>query len=253
MGIFSSFFSPSVVPIIEELKKSVVPEHIAIIMDGNGRWAAKRKMPRSVGHKAGVEALRDVVEACLELGVKFLTVYSFSSENWERPQDEVNFLLNLFLESLKEELEDLYSNGVRVSLIGQRKTIPPEILEAFENAEKKTKNNKKLFFNIAFNYGSRKEILSAVKKVYRAAKKNDIDIEKLDESAFSDYLFTKGCPDPDLLIRTSGEYRVSNFLLWQIAYTEFYFVKTLWPDFKRKELLKAVYYYQKRSRRFGRL
>ena len=253
MSLFSSFFSSARVPSVEELKKSSIPEHIAIIMDGNGRWAAKRKMPRPAGHRAGVKALRDVVHECLELGVKFLTVYSFSSENWQRPQDEVNFLLNLFLESLKEELENLNSNGVRVSLIGQRKTIPSRILEAFENAEKKTKNNKKLFFNIAFNYGSRKEIVSAIKKLCRAAEKNDIDIEKLDEKTFSEYLFTKGCPDPDLLIRTSGEYRVSNFLLWQIAYTEFYFVKTLWPDFNGRELLKAVHYYQKRSRRFGRL
>ena len=253
MGLFSSFFSPVRVPNIKELKNNSLPEHIAIIMDGNGRWAARKKLPRSAGHNAGVEALREVVNTCLELGVKFLTVYSFSSENWQRPQDEVNFLLNLFLESLKNELEELHNRGVRVSLIGERKTIPLKVLEAFKNAEKKTSKNKKLFFNIAFNYGSRKEIISAVKNVCRAAKKNDIDIEKLDEKIFSEYLLTQGCPDPDLLIRTSGEYRVSNFLLWQIAYTEFYFTKTLWPDFKEKELLKAVYYYQKRNRRFGRL
>jgi len=253
LGLFSSFFSPVRVPNIKELKNNSLPEHIAIIMDGNGRWAARKKLPRSAGHNAGVEALREVVNTCLELGIKFLTVYSFSSENWQRPQDEVNFLLNLFLESLKNELEELHKRGVRVSLIGERKTIPPKVLEAFKNAEKKTSKNKKLFFNIAFNYGSRKEIISAVKNVCRAAKKNDIDIEKLDEKIFSEYLLTQGCPDPDLLIRTSGEYRVSNFLLWQIAYTEFYFTKTLWPDFKEKELLKAVYYYQKRNRRFGRL
>lgn len=253
MGLFSSFFSPVRVPNIKELKNNSLPEHIAIIMDGNGRWAARKKLPRSAGHNAGVEALREVVNTCLELGIKFLTVYSFSSENWQRPQDEVNFLLNLFLESLKNELEELHNRGVRVSLIGERKTIPLKVLEAFKNAEKKTSKNKKLFFNIAFNYGSRKEIISAVKNVCRAAKKNDIDIEKLDEKIFSEYLFTQDCPDPDLLIRTSGEYRVSNFLLWQIAYTEFYFTKTLWPDFKEKELLKAVYYYQKRNRRFGRL
>jgi undecaprenyl diphosphate synthase len=253
LGLFSSFFSPVRVPNIKELKNNSLPEHIAIIMDGNGRWAARKKLPRSAGHNAGVEALREVVNTCLELGIKFLTVYSFSSENWQRPQDEVNFLLNLFLESLKKELEELHSRGVRVLLIGERKTIPPKVLEAFENAEKKTSKNKKLFFNIAFNYGSRKEIISTVKNLCRAAQKNDIDIEKLDEKTFSEYLFTKGCPDPDLLIRTSGEYRVSNFLLWQIAYTEFYFTKTLWPDFKEKELLKAVYYYQKRNRRFGRL
>jgi len=252
LGLFSSF-SPVRVPNIKELKKNSLPEHIAIIMDGNGRWAARKKLPRSAGHNAGVGALREVVNTCLELGIKFLTVYSFSSENWQRPQDEVNFLLSLFLESLKKELKELHNRGVRVSLIGERKTIPPKVLEAFKNAEKKTSKNKKLLFNIAFNYGSRKEIISAVKNVCRAAKKNDIDIEKLDEKIFSEYLFTQDCPDPDLLIRTSGEYRVSNFLLWQIAYTEFYFTKTLWPDFKEKELLKAVYYYQKRNRRFGRL
>ncbi len=253
MGLFSSFFSPAGVPSIKELKKNNLPKHVAIIMDGSGRWAARRKLPRSAGHSAGVESLREVVGASLELGIKFLTVYSFSSENWERPQDEVNFLLNLFLKSLKKELEGLYNRGVRVSLIGERKNIPQKLLEAFENAERKTIKNKKLFFNIAFNYGSRKEILYAVKEICKAAQKKDMNIEKLDEKTFSNYLFTKGCPDPDLLIRTSGEYRISNFLLWQMAYTEFYFTRTLWPDFKEKEFLKAVYYYQNRNRRFGRL
>lgn len=253
MGLFSSIFSPERVPGIKELKKNSLPEHVAIIMDGNGRWAAKKKLPRSAGHTAGVESLREVVRTCLELGIKFLTVYSFSSENWQRPKDEVSFLLNLFLESLKKELDGLYKRGVRVSLIGERADIPPKLLEAFENAEKKTSSNKKLFFNIAFNYGSRNEIINAVKKICRAAQKKDIDIGKLDEKTFSEYLFTRKYPDPDLLIRTSGEYRVSNFLLWQIAYTEFYFTSTLWPDFKEKEFLKAVYYYQRRNRRFGGL
>lgn len=253
MSLISSIFSSIRVPTVKELKKNIIPEHVAIIMDGNGRWAARRKLPRYAGHKAGVEALREVVKTCVQLGIKFLTVYSFSIENWQRPKDEVNFLLNLFLESLKEELETFNKNGVRVFLIGDRKLIPHEILEAFENAEKKTANNNKLFFNIAFNYGSRQEIIEAAKKIYKATTRNDINIEKLDEKTFSDYLFTKGCPDPDFLIRTSGEYRVSNFLLWQIAYCEFYFVKTLWPDFKRKNFLKAIYYYQQRNRRFGRL
>lgn len=253
MSLISSIFSSIRVPTVKELKKNIIPEHVAIIMDGNGRWAARRKLPRYAGHKAGVEALREVVKTCVQLGIKFLTVYSFSIENWQRPKDEVNFLLNLFLESLKEELETFNKNGVRVFLVGDRKLIPHEILEAFENAEKKTANNNKLFFNIAFNYGSRQEIIEAAKKIYKATTRNDINIEKLDEKTFSDYLFTKGCPDPDFLIRTSGEYRVSNFLLWQIAYCEFYFVKTLWPDFKRKNFLKAIYYYQQRNRRFGRL
>jgi len=253
LSLISSIFSSIRVPTVKELKKNSIPEHVAIIMDGNGRWAVKRKLPRSAGHKAGVEALRDIIEICIELGIKFLTVYSFSSENWQRPKDEVNFLLNLFLESLKEELGALNKNGVRVFLIGDRKLIPYKILEAFENAEKQTANNTKLFFSIAFNYGSRQEIIDAARKIHKAAERNDIDIEKLDEKTFSDYLFTKECPDPDFLIRTGGEYRVSNFLLWQIAYCEFYFVKKLWPDFKRKNFLKAIYYYQQRSRRFGRL
>lgn len=253
MSLISSIFSSVRVPTVKELKKNSIPEHVAIIMDGNGRWAARRKLPRFAGHKAGVEALREVVKTCVQLGIKFLTVFSFSIENWQRPKDEVNFLLNLFLESLKEELENFNKNGVRVFLVGDRKLIPHEILEAFENAEKKTANNNKLFFNIAINYGSRQEIVEAARKIYKAAARNDINIEKLDEKTFSDYLFTKGCPDPDFLIRTSGEYRVSNFLLWQIAYCEFYFVKTLWPDFKRKNFLKAIYYYQQRNRRFGRL
>lgn len=253
MSLISSIFSSIRVPTVKELKKNNIPEHVAIIMDGNGRWAVKRKLPRSVGHKAGVEALREVITTCVQLGIKFLTVYSFSSENWQRPKDEVDFLLNLFLESLKEELETFNKNGIRVFLIGERKLIPYKILEAFENAEKQTANNNKLFFSIAFDYGSRQEIVDAARKIHKAASRNDIDIEKLDEKIFSDYLFTKGFPDPDFLIRTSGEYRVSNFLLWQIAYCEFYFVKTLWPDFKRKNFLKAIYYYQQRNRRFGRL
>jgi undecaprenyl diphosphate synthase len=253
LSLISSIFSSIRAPTIKELKKNNIPEHVAIIMDGNGRWAVKRKLPRSAGHKAGVEALREVITTCVQLGIKFLTVYSFSSENWQRPKDEVDFLLNLFLESLKEELETLNKNGIRVFLIGERKLIPYKILEAFENAEKQTANNNKLFFSIAFDYGSRQEIVDAARKIHKAASRNDIDIEKLDEKTFSDYLFTKGFPDPDFLIRTSGEYRVSNFLLWQIAYCEFYFVKTLWPDFKRKNFLKAIYYYQQRNRRFGRL
>lgn len=222
-------------------------------MDGNGRWAIKRKLPRSVGHQAGVEALKEVISTSLELGIKFLTVYSFSSENWQRPRDEVNFLLNLFIESLKKELSSMHKNGIRVRLIGNRKEVPPDVLEAFENAEKKTLNNNRLFFNIAFNYGARQEIIEAIKRMYKEVLKKNIDIEKIDEDKFSDFLYTEGCPDPDFLIRTSGEYRVSNFLLWQIAYTEFYFIKTLWPDFNKVSFLKAIYYYQQRKRRFGRV
>jgi undecaprenyl diphosphate synthase len=251
--LFSSFFPSIKVPAIKDLKKNRMPAHVAIIMDGNGRWAIRRKLPRSAGHREGVKALKKIIYLCLELEIKILTVYSFSSENWNRPEEEVNFLMGLFLESLRSELDLLSKNGVRVNLIGIREKIPPDVLKAFVDAEKKTESNNKLIFNIAFNYGSRQEIIAAVKKICEDAGKNIIEINKLNVDKFSDYLLTKGCPDPDLLIRTSGEYRLSNFLLWQLAYSEFYFVKTLWPDFKKKDFLKAIYYYQRRDRRFGRI
>lgn len=253
MNLISSFFSSIKVPTVKELKKSNIPEHIAIIMDGNGRWAEKRNLPRSAGHRAGVETLREIIAVCIELGVKILTVYSFSKENWQRPDEEVNFLLNLFLESLREELDSLNKNGVRVKLIGSREEIPHEILQAFKNAEKETKGNNKLLFNIAFNYSSRQEIIEAAGKIYKEVIENNIRIDRLNEEKFSDFLYTEGCHDPDFLIRTSGEYRISNFLLWQIAYTEFYFIKTLWPDFKKRDFLKAIRCYQQRNRRFGRV
>jgi len=253
LNLVSSFFSSVKVPTVKELKKNKMPIHVAIIMDGNGRWAVRRNLPRSAGHREGVKTLKGVISLCLDLGIKILTVYSFSSENWSRPREEVNFLLGLFLESLRGELGMLKKNGVRINLIGIREEIPSDILKAFEHAEKETEGNTRLLFNIAFNYGSRQEIIEAVKKICEEADKNKIEIKELSANNFSDYLFTKGCPDPDLLIRTSGEYRLSNFLLWQIAYSEFYFVKTLWPDFKKKDFLKAVYYYQKRDRRFGKV
>jgi undecaprenyl diphosphate synthase len=253
LNLISSFFSSIKAPTVKEIKKNNIPEHVAIIMDGNGRWATKRKLPRSAGHEAGVKALRVAISVCMELGIKFLTVYSFSRENWQRPEEEVNFLFNLFLESLREELSSLDKNDVRVKLIGDRKGMPSDILEAFENAEKKTLSNNKLFLNIAFNYSSRQEIINAIKRIHKEAIKKNIDIGEINDRVFSEFLYTAGCPDPDFLIRTSGEYRVSNFLLWQIAYSEFYFIKTLWPDFDRKSFLKAIYCYQRRKRRFGRV
>jgi len=240
-------------PTIGELKKKDIPVHVAIIMDGNGRWAAKRKLPRIAGHRAGSKILKDIVITSIKLGIKYLTVYSFSSENWQRPRNEVNDLMNLFVETLSRELNTLNKNGIKLVLIGKRQSIPPKVFKSFEDAEFKTKNNKKLVLNIALNYGSRKEIVNAAKKIYDAVREGRLKIEKLDENILSDFLYTKNCPDPDLLIRTSGEYRVSNFLLWQIAYTELYFTKTLWPDFDRRKFLKAIYDYQKRDRRFGRL
>ncbi len=253
MNLFSSIFSAIKTPAVEALRKNKIPVHVAIIMDGNGRWAMKRNLPRSAGHKVGVEVLKGILTTCIGLGIRYLTVYSFSSENWKRPVEEVDFLMELFLESLRSELDLLNKNGVRVRLIGSRKEVPRDVLEAFENAEEKTGKNDKLLFNIAFNYGSRKEIVDAAREICSQAAKGNIDIEKLDEDGFNNFLYTSGCPDPDLLIRTSGEYRLSNFLLWQLAYSEFYFIKKLWPDFSKKDLLKAVYYYQQRNRRFGRV
>jgi len=253
LNSISSSSDSLAVPTVSELKKNKIPSHVAIIMDGNGRWALKRNLPRINGHRKGVIVLKNIVIVCKELGIKYLTVYSFSSENWQRPRIEIKSLMKLFIDSLKRELEDLNKNGVRLKLIGQRETIPVKILKTFEHSEQKTKNNKELFFNIAFNYGSRQEIIDAVKKIYSAAKNNFININNMDTKTFSNFLYTEDFPDPDLLIRTSGESRISNFLLWQIAYTELYFTKTLWPDFSKKHFLKAIYNFQKRSRRFGKL
>jgi undecaprenyl diphosphate synthase len=253
LNSISSSSDSLAVPTVSELKKNKIPSHVAIIMDGNGRWAFKRNLPRINGHRKGVIVLKNIVIVCKELGIKYLTVYSFSSENWQRPRIEIKSLMKLFLDSLKRELEDLNKNGVRLKLIGQRETIPVKILKTFEHSEQKTKNNKELFFNIAFNYGSRQEIIDAVKKIYSAAKNNFINIDNMNTKTFSNFLYTENFPDPDLLIRTSGESRISNFLLWQIAYTELYFTKTLWPDFSKKHFLKAIYNFQKRSRRFGKL
>lgn len=234
-------------------KKNEVPVHVAIIMDGNGRWATRKKLPRIFGHKAGVEALREAVMTGIELGIKYLTVYSFSTENWQRPREEVEALMNLFVEALENELDSLHRNGVRILMIGRRENIPREVLNAFENAEEKTRNNDRLFLNIAFNYGSRQEIIDAVKKICVSVQKNELKLDELDEKLFSRFLYTGSFPDPDLLIRTGGEYRLSNFLLWQSGYTEFYFTRTLWPDFKRKDFLEAIEDYQRRERKFGRI
>lgn len=253
LRFLTSFFSFFKTPSIHELKKASIPNHIAIIMDGNGRWAQKKGLPRIFGHKKGAEILKEIVIASKDLGIKYITAYTFSSENWARPQDEVNELMKLFFEVLERELDLLVENNVRLNLIGDRKLIPQEVLEVFENAERKTKDNKELVLNIALSYGSRLEIFEAVKKIIQLQAAKKINIEDLDFNSISKYLYTSEIPDPDLLIRTGGECRISNFLLWQIAYTELYFTRILWPDFNRKYFFKAVYDYQKRSRRFGKL
>ena len=222
-------------------------------MDGNGRWAGKRGLPRIVGHKKGADALKNIVTLCKDVGIKYLTVYSFSSENWQRLQDEVSELMDLFVEVLQRELESLHRNGIKIVLLGQREIIPLRILKIFEISEEKTKDNKELLLNVAFSYGSRQEIANAAKKMCIEYKNKEFSPEENIEKIFSKFLYTSDCPDPDLLIRTSGEYRISNFLLWQIAYTELYFTKTLWPDFDKKNFYKAIYDYQRRNRRFGKL
>lgn len=253
MKIFSRLQPSAKILTIEEIKRKPVPTHVAIIMDGNGRWAAKRGLPRLAGHREGVKSLENAVRLCSDLGIKYLTAYSFSSENWQRPADEVLGLMELFFETVSAELEELMKNGVKIVLVGNRKTIPQKVLKKFEDTEIITKKNENLVLNIALNYGSRQEIIEAVKEACIETRNNEIEIERIDDKYFSRLLFTKNSPDPDLLIRTSGELRISNFLLWQIAYSELYFTETLWPDFKEEDFLKAIYSYQCRNRRFGKI
>lgn len=233
------------------LDKNNVPKHIAIIMDGNGRWAKKRKLPRTMGHKAGVETIRRVIKEAHVLGIKYLTLYAFSTENWKRPDDEVSALMKLLVEYLRSELAELNRNGVVIKVLGDITKLPTdaqkEILEAIEV----TKNNTGVVVNIAFNYGGRDEIIRAVKLVCEEVKCGKIDSEDINEDIFERFLYTRDIPDPDLIIRPSGEQRISNFLLWQCAYSEFWYSNVCWPDFKEEHLRKAIYDYQHRDRRYG--
>lgn len=228
-----------------------VPKHIAIIMDGNGRWAKSRMMPRTYGHKAGVETIRKVVEEAQRLGIKYLTLYAFSTENWKRPKDEVSALMKLLVTYLRKELAELDKNGVKIKTIGNISKLPQVCVEELEKSKEKTKDNKSLVLTLALNYGGRADIIDAVKNICAAVQSSKLDINSIDDDLFSKYLDTKDIIDPDLVIRTSGEQRLSNFLLWEVAYSEFYYTDIHWPDFDEEELQKAVYYYQKRDRRFG--
>ena len=221
-----------------------IPNHVAIIMDGNGRWAKKRGLARSFGHMEGAKSLRKPLEYFIEIGVKYLTVYAFSTENWNRSEDEVSTLMNLFLKYIKSERKNMMKNGIRFYVSGRKNNIPKNLSEEIDRLQEDTKTNNKITLNIAFNYGGRAEIIDAIKKMSNA------DIENLDENNFSQFLYND-FPDPDLVIRTSGEFRISNFLLWQIAYSEFYVTDTLWPDFDKTEIDKAIDSYNKRDRRFG--
>ena len=227
-------------------------EHIAVIMDGNGRWAAKRGMPRNAGHKKGAEVVIEVAKAAKEFGVKFLTLYAFSTENWKRSREEVDGLMNLLREYLAKDFKELKENDVRIRFIGERQMLADDIVAKMEELEKSTAQNKSLGLQIALSYGSRQEILHAVKQIAAEVKSGDISLKDIDEQTFSAMLYTAGVPDPDLVIRTSGEQRISNYLLWQIAYAEFFFTKTLWPDFNKNELREIIENYQTRERRYGK-
>jgi len=237
----------------QEILKVSLPNHLAIIMDGNGRWAKSKRLPRVLGHRAGAETLKTIVETCVELGIPYLTVYAFSTENWKRPQDEVNALIELLIEYVDKELKSLKENGVKIKTIGDNSKFPSSAIKQIEKAEKETVQNQKLLLQIAMNYGGRAEILDAVKSLTKEVIEGNLSAEKISMENLEEHLYTVGVPDPDLLIRTAGELRLSNFLLWQSAYTEFWFTEVFWPDFKPEHLYQAILAYQKRQRRFGGL
>lgn len=236
---------------MEEIDKEKLPHHIAIIMDGNGRWAKKKSLNRISGHIKGVDVVREVVTACRELGIKVLTLYAFSKENWRRPKDEVNALMELLKEYLLKEGEEMLKNNIQLCAIGRLKDLPLDVQKTLQETIIKTQKCDGMILNLALSYGGRSEILHAVQSILTDFQKGKIKPEEITFHQFSEYLWTRGIPDPDLLIRTSGEFRISNFLLYQIAYTELYVTETLWPDFDQKELLKAIADYQSRERRFG--
>ncbi|MFA9398410.1 MAG: isoprenyl transferase [Clostridiaceae bacterium] len=236
---------------LEKLDPNNIPKHIGIIMDGNGRWAKKRNLPRSMGHKAGVETIREIVKECNSLGISYLTLYAFSTENWKRPKDEVNALMNLLVEYLKKEFEELNSNNVVINSIGNISMLPLICQNELTNAYNITKTNTGLTLNLALNYGGREEITNALKEITNDIIKNNISCEDINEDLIASHLYTKNMPDPELIIRPSGEKRLSNFLIWQSAYSEFWYSDIFWPDFDKKYLHKAILDYQKRDRRFG--
>ena len=234
-----------------DLDPNNIPTHIAIIMDGNGRWAKKRHLPRLMGHKSGTDAFRESIKNCSKFGVKYLSVYAFSSENWKRPKEEVKFLMSLFKQLSIKEIENLNKNGARIKVLGNKDSLSKDLQEHMYTLEKKTENNNVIQVNLLINYGSRNEILEGIKTLNNSLSKNKI--QNLTEEDFSNYLYTKNMPDPDLFIRTSGEHRISNFLLWQLSYAEFIFRDILWPDFNLQELGSVLQEYQSRHRRYGGL
>ena len=236
---------------LDKIDREALPQHVAIIMDGNGRWATQRRMPRLQGHRNAVKAVRACVEASAELGLQVLTLYAFSTENWQRPKKEISGLMNLFYEFLEKELYTMLENNVRFQLIGDRDRLPDFLQERLSHALDSTSKNNGLLLNLALNYGGRDEMVHALKKIAESVKEGELLPENIDESLVSANTYTAGIPDPDLIIRTSGELRLSNFLIWQAAYAEFYFTNVLWPDFNKEDLHKALVDFQQRKRRMG--
>ncbi len=230
-----------------------LPNHVAIIMDGNGRWAKKRMLPRSLGHRAGMERVKTIIRHTSDIGIKYLTLYAFSTENWKRPTDEIGALMGLLVEYLKKELEEMHQKNVIFNTIGDISKLPKEVIAELENAKAKTKSNTGLTVNIALNYGSKTEIVHSVKEIAKKVQAGELEVSAITEETISDNLFTAYQIDPDFMIRTSGEHRLSNFMLYQLAYAEFYFTQTLWPDFDNKEYEKALMEFQQRKRRYGGL
>jgi undecaprenyl diphosphate synthase len=236
-----------------DISKDKLPQHVAIIMDGNGRWAKKRGLTRSGGHKAGMEKIREITQLCSDFGVKILTIYAFSCQNWERPRREVNFLMSGFKRYLDKEKDELNKKGTRFRVIGRRRRLSSSLQNKIEEVMSLTKDNKDFFLNLAIDYGGQEEIIDAVKALIKKVVRGNLTVEEIDIDLFKQYLYLKDIPSPDLLIRTGGEYRVSNFLLWHIAYTELWMTPVFWPDFGKKEFLMALKDYAKRERRFGKI
>ena len=238
--------------LIDSINKDKLPKHLAIIMDGNGRWAKQKGYLRALGHESGTKSVRKVVETCAKLGIENLTLYAFSTENWNRPKLEVKLLMNILINSLQDELKTLNDNNIRLNSIGNLSLLPKSAQKKLQEVIETTKNNTKMVLTLALSYGSREELINVVKNISNKVKNNIISIDSIDESIINQHLYTQDLPEVDLLIRTSGEHRISNFLLWQIAYAELYFTDVLWPDFKQDDLYEAIISYQKRERRFGK-
>lgn len=238
--------------LLDKINTANLPKHLAIIMDGNGRWAKQKGLLRAVGHENGTKSVRASIETCAKIGIEFLTLYAFSTENWNRPKLEVETLMKLLVKSLKKELQTLQDNNIKLNAIGNLEKLPKTAQKELLDVIEATKNNTRMTLTLALSYGSREEIVNAVRIICNKVKNNIISIDTIDDSIINEHLYTQNLPDVDLLIRTSGEHRISNFLLWQIAYAELYFTDVLWPDFKEQDLYEAIISYQKRERRFGK-